>query len=93
MWARLAPDTVTRLAARLPHGLEAVNPVDAAGPLSADFARVFRDCLGYLMDDPGTAIGLHTPSNSRRATTSPIFPNSATSPRRRRPPTASRCWW
>ena len=57
-FARLAPDTVTRLAARLPHGLEAVNPVDAAGPLSADFARVFRDCLGYLMDDPGTAIGL-----------------------------------
>src|SRR5262249_25954545 len=56
-FARIAPETQARLRARLPHGLEAANPLDAAGPLRADYADIFRDCLQILMDDPDTAIG------------------------------------
>jgi acyl-CoA synthetase (NDP forming) len=55
--ARLSSSSVTRLAARLPVGLEATNPVDAGGNFSADYVDTFRDCLKVLMDDPDTALG------------------------------------
>lgn len=56
-FARITPATRSKLEARLPHGLEAANPLDAAGPLRPDYADVFKDCLQILMGDPGTAIG------------------------------------
>ena len=56
--AALAPETVAKLEARLPGHLAPVNPVDAAGSLTPDFAAIFDDCLGYLMADPNVALGL-----------------------------------
>ncbi len=57
-FAPITPETRARLAARLPPGHEPVNPVDAAGPLTAGFSEVFRDSLRYLMEDPNIAMGL-----------------------------------
>jgi acyl-CoA synthetase (NDP forming) len=57
-FAEIAPETRARLEARLPPGLEAINPVDAAGPITGDFAGVFRDALHTLMDDPNVAMSL-----------------------------------
>ena len=57
-FAALSDETTAKLAAALPYGLEPVNPVDGAGPLSGDFIGVFRDCLDILMSDPASAIGL-----------------------------------
>ncbi len=56
-FGKLGSETSTRIQARLPTGLEASNPLDAAGPLREDFAHVFADCLRLLMDDEDTAIG------------------------------------
>ncbi len=57
-FARITDETVARLAARLPHGLDPVNPLDAAGSFTPDYASVFRDCVRYLMEDPQVAIGV-----------------------------------
>jgi acyl-CoA synthetase (NDP forming) len=54
----LAPATTAKLEKRLPGHLAPINPVDAAGSLTADFTAIFDDCLGYLMADPNAAIGL-----------------------------------
>jgi len=55
-FATLSAGTKERLARRLPHGLEAANPLDCAGPLRADFAEVFIESLKLLIDDPATAV-------------------------------------
>ena len=52
----LEPPTVKRLRERLPHGLEAVNPLDAAGPLTDDYLSVFVDCVDCIAEDPNTAL-------------------------------------
>ncbi|MFP6745283.1 MAG: acetate--CoA ligase family protein, partial [Alphaproteobacteria bacterium] len=57
-FAALSPETTAKLEASLPYGLDPVNPVDAAGPLTGDFIGVFRDCLDHLMADPDSAVGL-----------------------------------
>ena len=54
-FSALEPDTVKRLRKRLPHGLEPVNPLDAAGPLTDDYLQVFVDCVDYIAEDPNTA--------------------------------------
>lgn len=57
-FAQITPDTEQKLAQRLPLGLEPVNPLDAAGPFTPDYANVFRDCVRYIMQDPNIAIGV-----------------------------------
>ncbi|MEE2980819.1 MAG: CoA-binding protein, partial [Pseudomonadota bacterium] len=57
-FAALSPETTAKLEASLPYGLDPVNPVDAAGPLTGNFIGVFRDCLDHLMADPDSAVGL-----------------------------------
>ena len=54
--ASLSPETRERLAALLDPGLEPVNPLDAWGT-GREYERVFAECLGALMADPGTACG------------------------------------
>ncbi len=56
-FAKLSSETLSELSARLPFELDADNPLDGAGPLGPEFARVFEDCLPILMNDPDTAIG------------------------------------
>ena len=56
-FADIAETTRAVLADRLEYGLEAVNPVDAWGS-GKDYERVYRDCLGALMDDPDAAAGV-----------------------------------
>ncbi len=56
-YARISPETVARLAAALPLGLEPVNPLDAAGPLRPDFSEIFENTLRIIMDDPDVAMG------------------------------------
>lgn len=51
----LAPATVARLRSFLPPMLEAVNPLDAAGPLDDGFADVIGNGIDALAQDPGTA--------------------------------------
>ncbi|MBI1779189.1 MAG: acetate--CoA ligase family protein [Proteobacteria bacterium] len=69
MIADLAPDngipfagigegTRAALAARLDHGLEPRNPLDAWGT-GRDFVGVFHDCMKALHDDPDTALLVH----------------------------------
>ncbi len=57
-FACITESTVAKLAARLPHGLDPVNPLDAAGSFTPDYANVFRDCVQYIMQDPNVAIGV-----------------------------------
>jgi acyl-CoA synthetase (NDP forming) len=57
-FARLTAKTTAKLAARLPHGLDPVNPLDAAGSFTPDYAGVFRDCVRHLMEDPNVALGV-----------------------------------
>lgn len=57
-FARISADTEQKLAQRLPLGLEPVNPLDAAGPFTEDYAGVFRDCVRYIMEDPDVAMGV-----------------------------------
>ncbi len=58
-FAPLAPRTVDALTARLHHGLEPVNPLDAAGLYNESFGTVIGDCLGVLERDPGVALIAH----------------------------------
>ena len=60
--AHLSPATRRRLGELLDPGLAPVNPLDAWGT-GRDHERVFNECLGALMGDPGTACGFvsHSP--------------------------------
>lgn len=57
-FAQISDATTQKLSDRLPLGLDPVNPLDAAGSFTPDYANVFRDCIRILMDDPQVAIGL-----------------------------------
>ncbi len=57
--ADLTPETTKKLRARLPHMLEAVNPLDAAGPLRDDYEDIIIDSVGYVAGDPNVAITAH----------------------------------
>jgi acyl-CoA synthetase (NDP forming) len=57
--ADLTPETTAKLRARLPHMLEAVNPLDAAGPLRDDYNDIIIDCVGHVTGDPNVAIVGH----------------------------------
>jgi len=57
--ADLTPETTAKLRARLPHMLEAVNPLDAAGPLREDYNDIIIDCVGHVTGDPNVAIVGH----------------------------------
>jgi len=57
-FAEINETTTAKLAARLPLGLDPVNPLDAAGSFTPDYANVFRDCIRILMEDPKVALGL-----------------------------------
>lgn len=56
-FARIGPETVAQLAARLEHGLEPVNPLDAWGT-GDRFVDRFTDYFSILLDDNDTALGL-----------------------------------
>jgi acetyltransferase len=47
-FAKLSPQTTAQLAAALPEGLVAENPVDAAGSISVGFSKAFGDSLSIL---------------------------------------------
>ncbi|MEM7123297.1 MAG: acetate--CoA ligase family protein [Pseudomonadota bacterium] len=57
--ADLTDDTTKKLRGRLPHMLEAVNPVDAAGPLRDDYEDIIIDSVGLVAGDPNVAITAH----------------------------------
>lgn len=57
--ADLTPETTKKLRARLPHMLEAVNPLDAAGPLRDDYEDIIIDSVGFVAGDPNVAITAH----------------------------------
>ncbi|KAA3448225.1 CoA-binding protein [Mesorhizobium sp. SARCC-RB16n] len=56
-FAQISPATASRLAARLEHGLEPVNPLDAWGT-GHEYIERFADCFTALLDDPNTALGV-----------------------------------
>ena len=58
-FAALTPETVERLRETLPYGLEAVNPLDAAGPLREDYVQIIVDTTNIIADDPGCALVAH----------------------------------
>ncbi len=57
-FAQITDETASKLKERLPLGLDPVNPLDAAGSFTPDFANVFRDCIRHVMDDPNVALGV-----------------------------------
>jgi len=57
-FAKLSLPTLDKLNKRLPLGLDAINPLDAAGPFTPDYAEVFRDSVRYIMEDPNVAVGV-----------------------------------
>lgn len=57
-FANLTDNTMEKLKQRLPLGLEAVNPLDAAGSFTPDYAEVFRDSVRYVMEDENVAVGV-----------------------------------
>lgn len=57
-FAKISSETEHKLAERLPLGLDPVNPLDAAGPFTPDYANVFRDTVRYIMEDPNVALGV-----------------------------------
>jgi acyl-CoA synthetase (NDP forming) len=56
-FSEISDETTTRLAARLDHGLDPVNPCDAWGT-GHDYENIFADCFSALVKDPDTAIGI-----------------------------------
>lgn len=56
-YAVIGSETVARLRARLDHGLEPINPLDAWGT-GHDFVNLFADCFTALLDDPDTGLGI-----------------------------------
>jgi acyl-CoA synthetase (NDP forming) len=58
-FAELTPSSVDSLRKRLYFGLEAVNPLDAAGLYNEDLGEVIGGCLDILAGDPNVAIVAH----------------------------------
>lgn len=58
-FAELTPPTVESLRKRLYFGLEAVNPLDAAGLYNEDLGEVIGSCLDILSGDPNVGIVAH----------------------------------
>ena len=58
-FASLSGATVSALDAHLGIGLEAVNPLDAAGPFNEHLGSAIGQCAGILERDPGVAILAH----------------------------------
>jgi len=58
-FATPAPATIDRLRESLAFGLEAINPLDAAGPLSEDFVGRVNDVSLTLARDPNIALVAH----------------------------------
>ncbi|MCB1380818.1 MAG: acetate--CoA ligase family protein [Alphaproteobacteria bacterium] len=58
-FASLTPPTVEALRKRLYFGLDAVNPLDAAGLYNEDLGNVMGECLELLASDPHVAIVAH----------------------------------
>jgi acyl-CoA synthetase (NDP forming) len=56
-FARIGERTRKRLEERLDYGLEPENPLDAWGT-GHDYPGIFSDCMGALLDDPDTALGI-----------------------------------
>jgi acyl-CoA synthetase (NDP forming) len=56
-FARIDARTRRRLEERLEYGLQPENPLDAWGT-GRDYGGIFRDCMGALLDDPDTALGV-----------------------------------
>ena len=56
-FAAISDATKKRIAARLDPGLEADNPLDAWGT-GTQFASLFEECFGALVDDDDAALGL-----------------------------------
>ncbi len=57
-FAQITPLTEAKLKERLPLGLDPINPLDAAGSFTPDYADVFRDCVQHIMEDPNVALGV-----------------------------------
>jgi len=55
-FAELAPSTIAELKRFLPPGLDATNPVDAAGPLTPEFSAAFDRSLRALAADPNVGM-------------------------------------
>ncbi len=55
-FARINEATTAKLGARLDHGLDPINPLDAWGT-GHDYEAIFADCMSALVEDPDTAIG------------------------------------
>ncbi len=58
-FAQLEPATVASLRDTLAFGLEAINPLDAAGPLTEDFVERFNKVSLTLAQDPNVALMAH----------------------------------
>jgi acyl-CoA synthetase (NDP forming) len=56
-FSAITETTKASLRARLDPGLEAANPLDAWGT-GTGFVPLFTNCIGDLLQDPGTALGL-----------------------------------
>lgn len=57
--ADMTAETTEKLRDRLPHMLEAVNPLDAAGPLRDDYHDIIVDCVAHVAADPNAALIAH----------------------------------
>jgi len=58
-FAPLTEETVKALENKLDYGLEAVNPLDAAGLYNENIGTVIGNCLEVLQNDPGVALVTH----------------------------------
>lgn len=56
-FAEISAETQAKLAARLDHGLDPINPLDAWGT-GHDYEAAFADLMMALVQDPATAIGV-----------------------------------
>ena len=57
-FAEISAATQATLAARLDHGLEPENPLDAWGS-GRDYEAVYADCFAALLNDPASAAGIY----------------------------------
>ena len=57
--ADMTPETTEKLRDRLPHMLEPVNPLDAAGPLRDDYDDIIVDCVAHVAGDASAALIAH----------------------------------
>ena len=58
-FAELTPPTIESLRKRLYFGLEAVNPLDAAGLYNEDLGGVIGGCIDIMASDPNVGIVVH----------------------------------